>query len=219
MADSQWYVCNVVLVPPIFYDGALSFYQAACANLVARLRALTSCSWCRSGRTAPLAHWLTRLRIRPLPTWATNSCWPSMCWKNRRTTGGNGNQIRRLSSCGLIPFLRLLRLLADVQLSYLLERRGGWAAEENWEDVLSLGEQQRLGMARLLFHAPRFGVLDQVCVHREEEVVCVSRDGTNLNFLSSLSAPTPLVWTSRSTYTDWRSNKALQLSPSRSVRR
>lgn len=57
-----------------------------------------------------------------------------------------------------------------MQLSYLLERRGGWGAEENWEDVLSLGEQQRLGMARLLFHAPRFGVLDQVCVHREEEV-------------------------------------------------
>ena len=56
----------------------------------------------------------------------------------------------------------LRELLAVVQLSYLVDREGGWNATANWADVLSLGEQQRLGMARLFFHRPKFAVLDQV---------------------------------------------------------
>jgi ABC-type uncharacterized transport system fused permease/ATPase subunit len=41
---------------------------------------------------------------------------------------------------------RLLTILDDVRLTYLLDREGGWDASANWEDMLSLGEQQRLGM-------------------------------------------------------------------------
>jgi len=49
-----------------------------------------------------------------------------------------------------------------VRLSYLVEREGGWgAATAEWGEVLSLGEQQRLGMARLFYHRPAFGVLDE----------------------------------------------------------
>jgi ABC-type uncharacterized transport system fused permease/ATPase subunit len=55
----------------------------------------------------------------------------------------------------------LKSILEDVRLVYLLEREGGWDASANWEDMLSLGEQQRLGMARLFFHHPKFGILDE----------------------------------------------------------
>ncbi|CAM0958525.1 unnamed protein product [Alopecurus aequalis] len=54
----------------------------------------------------------------------------------------------------------LRTVLVNVRLVYLLEREG-WDSTPNWEDVLSLGEQQRLGMARLFFHHPKFGILDE----------------------------------------------------------
>lgn len=41
---------------------------------------------------------------------------------------------------------QLRSILEDVRLVYLLDREGGWDASANWEDMLSLGEQQRLGM-------------------------------------------------------------------------
>ena len=36
----------------------------------------------------------------------------------------------------------------------------GWDKEVEWEHVLSLGEQQRLGLARMYYHQPKFAVLD-----------------------------------------------------------
>lgn len=42
---------------------------------------------------------------------------------------------------------RLKTILENVRLNYLLEREeAGWDANVNWQDILSLGEQQRLGM-------------------------------------------------------------------------
>ena len=55
---------------------------------------------------------------------------------------------------------RLDDLMGVVRLRYLIKREGGWDAEKSWGEVLSLGEQQRMGMARMFFHRPIFAVLD-----------------------------------------------------------
>lgn len=55
----------------------------------------------------------------------------------------------------------LHQLMIQVRLGYLIEREGGLDAVKEWGEVLSLGEQQRVGMARLFFHTPVFGVLDE----------------------------------------------------------
>lgn len=52
-------------------------------------------------------------------------------------------------------------LMTVVKLENLIEREGGWNAVASWGDTMSLGEQQRIGMARLFFHRPAFGVLDE----------------------------------------------------------
>ena len=70
---------------------------------------------------------------------------------------------------------KLAELLELVGLSSLLSRtyddsgslggdpgaKSGWEATTTWESVLSLGEQQRLGMARLFFRKPRVAILDE----------------------------------------------------------
>lgn len=57
--------------------------------------------------------------------------------------------------------LHLTRCLVfQVDLEYLLDRYPH-SQEVNWGDELSLGEQQRLGMARLFYHRPLFAILDE----------------------------------------------------------
>jgi putative ATP-binding cassette transporter len=52
-------------------------------------------------------------------------------------------------------------LLERVSLADLAEKHGGLHAEKNWGRVLSLGEQQRIGFARILANEPRFIFLDE----------------------------------------------------------
>lgn len=54
----------------------------------------------------------------------------------------------------------LMEVLKLVQLDFLVEREGGFDVPKNWDDILSLGEQQRLSMARLFYHKPKFAILD-----------------------------------------------------------
>lgn len=77
---------------------------------------------------------------------------------------------------GLTP-ARLRGLLRMVELEYLVDM----SAEEvmNWEDKLSLGETQRLAMARLFWHKPKYAILDEctsaVSLQMEERLFLTCR--------------------------------------------
>ena len=66
-----------------------------------------------------------------------------------------------VSAKDTIDASRLRELLREVDLEYLVDREEGLGAEVNWGELLSLGEQQRLGMARLFYHKPKFAILDE----------------------------------------------------------
>ena len=55
----------------------------------------------------------------------------------------------------------LLSILSVLNLDSLIDRPGGFDAEAQWEDVLSGGLQQRVAMARLFYHKPKYAILDE----------------------------------------------------------
>jgi vitamin B12/bleomycin/antimicrobial peptide transport system ATP-binding/permease protein len=55
----------------------------------------------------------------------------------------------------------LKQVLEQVNLTDLAERFGGFDVQQDWSDVLSLGEQQRLTFARLLLNKPNYAILDE----------------------------------------------------------
>lgn len=55
--------------------------------------------------------------------------------------------------------LQLLRLLGLEDL--VASQPAGWDTVAEWREVLSVGWQQRVAMARLLYHRPRYAILDE----------------------------------------------------------
>lgn len=56
----------------------------------------------------------------------------------------------------------LLSILQTLNLEHLVSSYPeGWDAEAEWRDVLSGGLQQRVAMARLFYHKPKYAILDE----------------------------------------------------------
>ena len=75
--------------------------------------------------------------------------------------GSLRSQLLYPNSCSEVDEEKLRRVLAAVNLADLPERLGGFGADLDWAEILSLGEQQRLAFARLLLTAPRYAILDE----------------------------------------------------------
>lgn len=59
-----------------------------------------------------------------------------------------------------VPDWKVRASLKTLNLDHALLKAGGLDVEQNWADLLSLSEQQRLAFARVLLAAPRFVFLD-----------------------------------------------------------
>jgi putative ATP-binding cassette transporter len=57
---------------------------------------------------------------------------------------------------------RILAALHDAGLDSVVRRAGGLDTEHDWPAILSLGEQQQLGVIRLILARPSFALLDRV---------------------------------------------------------
>jgi ATP-binding cassette subfamily D (ALD) long-chain fatty acid import protein len=55
----------------------------------------------------------------------------------------------------------LMHILEESKLGYIPDREGGWDTRKMWQDILSGGEKQRMAIARLLYHEPRFAFIDE----------------------------------------------------------
>ncbi|KAI8829901.1 ABC transporter transmembrane region 2-domain-containing protein [Chytriomyces cf. hyalinus JEL632] len=55
----------------------------------------------------------------------------------------------------------LFKILKVVYLDYIPGREGGLDSIKEWKDVFSGGEKQRMQLARIFYHNPRFVVLDE----------------------------------------------------------
>ena len=52
-------------------------------------------------------------------------------------------------------------ILKILEIEAIVDRPGGWDAIEEWRDVFSGGLQQRIAMARLFYHKPKYAILDE----------------------------------------------------------
>jgi ABC-type uncharacterized transport system fused permease/ATPase subunit len=56
---------------------------------------------------------------------------------------------------------QLFKLMETVKLTEIVDKRGGFDQIEEWNDTLSGGQKQRIAMCRLLYHKPKFAILDE----------------------------------------------------------
>ena len=85
------------------------------------------------------------------------------------------------------------QVLERVNLPELAERFGGLDAVENWSQVLSVGEQQRIAFARLFLTKPNYVILDEATSALDvpsEELLYQQLQRTSTTFISVGHRPT-----------------------------
>jgi putative ATP-binding cassette transporter len=88
---------------------------------------------------------------------------------------------------------QLRHVLEQVRLPDLVRRYPDLDIKQDWPRLLSLGEQQRLGFARLLLNSPRFVVLDEATSALDvatEQALYGMLVGLNMGFVSVGHRPT-----------------------------
>jgi vitamin B12/bleomycin/antimicrobial peptide transport system ATP-binding/permease protein len=83
--------------------------------------------------------------------------------------------------------LQLQQVLIQVNLPDLAQRHSGFDSEQNWAEVLSLGEQQRLIFARLLINKPSYAILDEATSALDannEQLLYQQLQASGMTFLS-----------------------------------
>jgi putative ATP-binding cassette transporter len=77
---------------------------------------------------------------------------------------------------------RLYEVIEKVGLSYLTERFGGLNIQQDWSEILSLGEQQRLAFGRFLIAKPKYVILDEAT-----SALDINNEEKLYNFLREMS--------------------------------
>lgn len=88
--------------------------------------------------------------------------------------------------------IELSQILEEAKLGYIPDREGGWDTKKVWKDVFSGGEKQRMGIARLLYHEPRYAFVDEGTSAVSSDVEGLLYERAKAKGISTLSSPPSL---------------------------
>lgn len=111
-----------------------------------------------------------------------------ICQKPYMTLGSLRSQLIFPDTKSKLDDEKLIEILNIVELKYLLDREHTLDSINDWQDVLSGGEKQRMALARLIYHKPQFAILDEctsaVAIDVEQRIYKYLSEDMNCTLLS-----------------------------------